>query len=109
MDTSELLATLLEDLTAELKDDVGFSQDILQIKIEQAIRKVITARRYPASYSDDMKLADLETFYSVIRDVALYDYRQIGVEFEAQHTENGTSRTYLRPATMLKVLPIAQF
>lgn len=108
MDTSELLETLLEDLTAELHDEVGFDSSILQIKIEQAIRKVITVRRYPTSYSDDMKLADLETFYSVIRDVALYDYRQIGVDFEVQHTENGTSRTYVRSALLYKVLPLAQ-
>lgn len=108
MDTSELLETLLEDLTAELHDEVGFDSNILSIKIEQAIRKVINARRYPSSYSDDLKLADLETFYSVIRDVALYDYRQIGVDFEVQTTENGTSRTYVRSSTLYKVLPLAR-
>ena len=34
-------------------------------------------------------------YYSNIKNLALYDYNQIGVEGQSAHGENGTSRTWV--------------
>ena len=37
----------------------------------------------------------MERYYSNIKNLALYDYNQIGVEGQSAHGENGTSRTWV--------------
>lgn len=87
---------LVADLKTELKNDPNFDEDILKVKVKNAIRDVRQRRNYGAtSYKEDMIVEDLESYYSVIRNVALYDYNQIGAEGQVSHDENDTSRTWV--------------
>jgi len=99
---------LMADLISELEDDEDFSEKKLSLKLKNAIREVKSARHYPRHYTDEMIASDLEQYYSIIRDVALYDYNMIGAEGEATHSENGISRTYVdRNKLFSGVLPLA--
>lgn len=85
---------ILSDLTTELglKDNDEIA--VLSIKVKNAVREVKKARNYPNNYTESMIDEDLENYYSNIKDLALYDYNQVGAEGEVSHSENGTSRTW---------------
>lgn len=94
---------IAEDLKIELSGQPTFSEEILNNKIKSAIREVMTVRDYQSSgYTDDMIEKDLYRYYSVIRDLALYDFAQIGAPFETSHTENSVSRMWKSRESMLK-------
>lgn len=105
----ELKATLLADLTAELTiTDDDFNEQLLEVKINGAIREVKEARHYPSHYTEEMIASDIESFYGNIRDLALYDYNTVGVEFQKSMNENSVSRTWADRSTMFNgVVPIA--
>lgn len=106
----ELIAEIVEDLKIELESDVGFSEDALTAKTRNAYREVKLARHYPSTYTDEMVSTDMEQFFSVIRDIALFDYNQIGKDFEQSHTENSVTRSYTsRLSLFANVTPIARF
>lgn len=105
----ELISAIVEDLTTELGQDVGFSSEVLEVKAKQAYREVKIARHYPRSYTDAMIESDMEQFYAVIRDVTLFDYNQIGKDFEQSHTENSVTRSYTSRNALFDVVPIAHF
>ena len=92
----ELINAIIDDLTVELqRTDPMFDADVLEVKVKYAARDVKQTRRYPANYTDAMIASDMNQFYSQIRNVALYDYNQVGIEFQSNHTEADTQRTYV--------------
>lgn len=92
----ELQKEIVNDLTIELKDEPTFNEAVLQSKVKNAIREVRLRRNYTAtSYSEEMIQCDLYNYYSVIKNLALYDYNQIGAEFQTSHSENSVSRTWV--------------
>jgi len=106
----ELIAEIVEDLKIELENDVGFSEDALTAKTRNAYREVKLARNYPSTYSQQLIDSDMEKYFSVIRDIALFDYNQIGKDFEQSHTENSVTRSYTsRLSLFANVTPIARF
>lgn len=87
---------LVADLKTELKNDPNFDEDILKIKVKNAIRDVRQRRNYGATtYKEDAIAEDIESYYSVIRNVALYDYNQIGAEGQVSHDENSVNRVWV--------------
>lgn len=87
---------LLEDLTAELSEtDKNFNQSLIISKIKNAIREVKQARNYPKYYTDGQIEIDMYKYFSNIRNIALYDYNQIGSEYESGHSENSISRNWI--------------
>ena len=59
-------------------------------------------RNYKAtSFNEHLIASDLYNFYSIIHDVALYDYNKIGAEGESSHSENGISRHYVERDKLL--------
>lgn len=106
---NELITAIVEDLTLEVGDAVGFSTAILQSKVTNAYNEVKAERRYPKNYTDEMILSDMSQFYNVIRNVALYDFNSIGKDFEQAHTENGISRSFVARSSLFDVTPIARF
>jgi hypothetical protein len=109
MTVDEMRNAIVNELTIELKDESAFSQKKLEIKVDGAIREVKRARRYPSSYSDEMVAADMEQFYSNIKNIALYDYNMIGVEGQSASTENNESRTYVdRTKLFYGIIPFAR-
>ena len=92
----DLKNEIIADLTIELQNESTFNADILEIKVKNAIREIIMKRNYQAStYTTEQIEEDLKNYYSVIKNLALYDYNQIGVERESNHTENSISRTWV--------------
>lgn len=87
---------IMEDLTAELSlADPNFSAALLLPKVRNAMREVKRARNYPASYTDVQIEEDMYNYYSNVRNIALYDYNQIGGEFQTSSSENSTSRHWM--------------
>ena len=101
---------LIDDLTLELSSEPTFSADILKQKVVGAIREVKTARKYPSTYTTEQINNDLYSYYSNIRNLALYDYNMIGVEGQSSSSENGISRAYVDRDKMFKgVISLARF
>lgn len=89
-----LVNEILEDLTTEL----GLTEDsdlaVLTSKIRNAYREVKRTRNYQSSHMQEFIDRDMEGFYSNIRELALYDFNQVGAEGQTSHSENGTSRVW---------------
>lgn len=89
-----LVNEILEDLTTEL----GLAEDsdlvVLSSKVRNAYREVKRARNYQSSHTQEFIGRDMENFYSNIRELALYDFNQVGVEGQTSHSENGTNRVW---------------
>ncbi len=100
---------LMADLTAELSvSEVTFNAELLLPKVQNAIREVRAARKYPDYYAEERIEGDLYRFYSKIRNIALYDYNGIGGEWEQSHSENGVSRSFVdRDKLFWGILPLA--
>jgi len=108
MTLDELKEAVIADLTVELRDDADFSEALLVSKVAQALREVVSARRYPNGYSEDMIASDIERYYSNVYKIALYDYNQVGIDFESGHSENGINRQFSdRKKLFYGIIPIA--
>lgn len=80
---------IMADLTAELSlTDPNFSTALLLPKVRNAMREVKRARNYPASYTAEQIESDMWNYFSNVRNIALYDYNQIGNEFSSSVSEN---------------------
>ena len=95
---------IVAELTAELEiTDKNFNPALLAPKVRNAIREVRMKRNYTAtSYSEKKIEEDLYNYYSVVKDLALYDYSHIGGYFESSHNENSTSRSWISRDEILK-------
>lgn len=90
-----LLNEILEDLGKELELSEGDSKiAALTSKIKNAIREVRLKRNYPEHFTEEQIVKDLQKHYSNIRELALYDFNQVGAEGQTSHNENGTNRTW---------------
>lgn len=100
---AELQDELLED--GNTLDDVGLR--LLTSKVRGAIREVKAARRYPSSYTAIMICADMERFYDNVKNIALYDFNHVGIEFQTGSSENGISRTFESRSKMFNgIIPL---
>lgn len=93
--TAGLEQEIFTDLSAELSaSDENFNEILLLSKVRNAMREVKRARNYPKTYSDSQIEEDMHDYFSNIRNIALYDYNQIGADFEESHSENSVSRSW---------------
>jgi hypothetical protein len=84
---------LVQDLTIELQSDANFDADLLSAKVKNAINEVKLVRNYVVTGLTEQQINDdLCNLYSAIRNIALYDYMQVGASFEDNHVEPGTTR-----------------
>ena len=94
---------ILTELAVEFGDEPDYNERVLQVKVNQAIRKVKTYRNYSAtSMSEEDIQNDLYNYYSVIFALAEYYYNQRGGEYETQHSEDGVNRTWIKEEELLK-------
>lgn len=102
IDTCELENEIVADLTIELSTDEEFNPKILERKVKNAVREVRMKRNYVASAltADEIK-EDLYNYYSTIRNLALYDYNQVGIEFTTNTSEN-YSKTFMNRDDLFK-------
>lgn len=107
---ADLFDELLEDLSVELSiTDPEYNEQLLKSKIKNAVRDVKSARNYPDYYSTEQIDADVYKYYSIIRDIVIYDYNKIGAEGEASNSSNEVSRTYVSRNSLFKgVIPISR-
>ncbi len=110
MNLEELADALLADLSEELNNEPTFNAVALKKKIGSAIREVRRLRSYPSTYTLSQVESDLQSYYSSIRNIALYDYNLIGAEGESNHNENGINRSFVDRKTLFHgIMPIAKF
>lgn len=105
-----MIEEIIEDLQTEIEGQEGdkFNLSLLTSKVKGAYRAVKTARKYPGSYTEAFIEKDMENYYSQIRDIALFDYNQIGAEGQTQYSQDGVSVHYVdRDKLFYGVLPIA--
>ena len=98
----DLQDQIVDDLTIELSDDEAFDANILELKVQNAIREVKRKRNYPASYTTEMIEADLENYYDVIHDLAIYEYNKVGAEGQSLHSEDDVQRSWVSKDDLLK-------
>lgn len=104
VDTCEFENEIVADLAVELSTDPNYNEEILKRKVKNAVKEVMLKRNYVAtSWNDEQILDDLQNYYSIIRNVSLYDYNQVGVEFTTNISEN-YSRTYANRDDLFKGL-----
>ena len=97
---------LLDDLGAELEaTDPDYNSAILSTKINVAIKKVTNARNYPDYYTQETINTDLEKYYTQIRDIALYMYNNVGVDFDKNYTSNKMSREVISESELYRGIP----
>lgn len=89
-----LIKEILEDLTTELGLVKETDKAVLTSKVKNAYREVKRTRNYQSFHTQEFVDNDMENFYSNIRELALYDFNQVGVEGQVSHNSNGTSRTW---------------
>lgn len=93
--TISLEEEIMADLTAELQiTDKNFNSTILLSKVRNALREVKMARNYPDYYTEKQINSNMQKYYSNIRNLALYDYAQVGAYGEESHSENSTGRVW---------------
>lgn len=105
-----MINEIISDLTIELQISDGdrFNPTLLESKVKNAYRDVMTARKYPKSYSEAYIENDMQSYYSNVRAVALFDYNQVGAEGQTQYSQDGVSVHYVdRDKLFAGVLPIA--
>lgn len=110
MTIDELKDNIVESLTVELESDPDFSEEILEQKVVNAINEVKLARRYAIVGFPQKKIeADIVNYLPIIRDVSLYDYNQSGMDFQTNHQENGTNRSYISRSRLFNgIIPLAK-
>ena len=92
------METLLDEILKDLTDELGLTKEsdvaVLSSKIKSAICEVRMHRNYPDHFTEAQIETDLNRHYSNIRELALYDFNQVGAEGQTSHNENSTSRTW---------------
>ena len=96
VDISKLQTEITTLLATEMKNDPNFNIDLLNVKVGIAIRDVMGKCEYGNSHYTDAKILDeLSTrYFTVITNLARYDYNQAGAEGQKNHSENSVSRTW---------------
>ena len=105
-----MIREIVDELTTELQISEGdrFNPVLLESKVKAAYRDVRTARKYPKSYTEAAIESDMEDYFSQVRDIAMYDYNQIGAEGQTSYSQDGVSVHYVeRNKLFAGVLPIA--
>ena len=86
---------ILQDMKAYFGEDYNsIDENTLLFCIKRAMKSFQNQRKYPDTYSEQMRLKDMENYYACIFDLALYWTNMQGVEFQLSHSENGVNRSW---------------
>lgn len=111
MTIDEIKAVIITDLTTELMLTDGdlFNLPLLTSKVDNAANEVMYARNYPSSYSQKKIEDDMYRHFTIIRNLALYDYNQIGAEGQKSFSGDGNVINYIeRDKIFAQVKPISR-
>ncbi len=98
----KLVNEIYDELATELGVSEGADLSMLLVKVKNAYREIKKIRNYPDDYTDGMIDKDIEKYFSNIRNLAMYDYNQIGAEGELSHSDNTGSRSWANRNTCLE-------
>lgn len=103
---------LAEEIANELTIELGIVKDsdkkILLSKVKNVMNEIADSMNYPEFYEEKHIVRDLRKKRSVIHNVALYDYNQIGAEGETSHSESGIARSYVDRAKLFTFVPFSK-
>lgn len=91
---AKLELEIQEDLETELQLTEPADSDILSSKVKNAIREIKRERNYQPHHTEEFIEIDIQKYYSNIRELALYDFNQVGAEGQVSMSENGVSRSW---------------
>ena len=101
-DLNEYPTPIQSDLAKSVYDnlmiDIGItdgSEVKLAVKVANAEKEVKRLRRYPSGADEEYVDSDMEQFWTVVYNLALYDYNQRGAEGEESINENGEYRVFI--------------
>lgn len=113
--TLEQIRIRLDEYAVSVVNDenvVSFpSNPKLDVKLSELITKakqdIRAYRHYPESYTEEDIEDDIESkYHQTIIDLVLYDYLLEGAEYQTQHVENSTNRSFVKKESILaRVLP----
>ena len=105
-----MVQDIVDELTAEIKPtDDQFNAMLLAAKVVGAYREVRNVRKYPTYYTEEQIESDMEQFYDVCKNIAVYDYNTIGIEWQKINKENAVSREFIRRTSLFSgVLPLSK-
>lgn len=104
----ELLKELQTDLEEELVSELHNDSDkaLLSSKIKGAYRTVKRKRNYQEHHTQEFIDSDMLSMYDLVKELAMYDYNQIGAEGQSSDSDNGHSRAWIPRADILvQVIP----
>lgn len=85
----------METFITEIKSILTtYGLNASDLSVALAVEVFRDLRNYPKSYTDEMKLADMENNKSKIAMAAAEIDAKEGVEGQTGHSENGVSRSY---------------
>lgn len=90
----ELINDIVDELRAEMRNEPLFNEEVLVIKVKDAVKELKRRRDYSRTMTEEKILSDLELNYPVIKKAAAVFYGQMGVEGESVHYENTVHRSY---------------
>lgn len=92
---ADLENTIFEELQVELQDEPLYNEEVLALKVRDAIRECKRRRCYQfTKMTEEQIVQDLEYHYSVIKQAALIYYNRMGAEGETVHYENTVHRSF---------------
>lgn len=105
-----LIDEIYQDLLIELDITDGTKDgDLLKIKVKNALNEVVARTRFPAVYSDEMILKETKEKRNVIHNVAMYDFCQVGTEWQKAHSESNVNMTFTDRNLLFTFIPYANF
>lgn len=105
-----LIAEIKAELKIELKEEANLDEQLLEVKIRGAYRDVQSALKYDPSVPEATIEKDMESYFSQIKSIALYDYNKIGAEGQDKYSADGENISYEdRNKLFYGILPKARF
>lgn len=104
----KLISDIFDDLLLELDIDASSKDvNILEIKIRNAVSEVVSRMNYPSYYTETDIVADLNVKKSIIRNIAMYDFCQVGSEWQTSHVESSVTMHYKDRNSLFSFLPFS--
>ena len=106
----ELIQEVYEQLMSDINPTRQGDSSILFVKVKQACREVKEVRNYPDDATEEFIVSDMNHFFPVIYNLAMYDFNIRGAEWQQVVNENGEYRSFIdRHKILGEVTPFAYF
>lgn len=103
-----LIDEILEDLLIELDIEKDTKDaDLLRIKVKNALWEVVTKMNFPKYYQEYVIEKEVRDKRNVIHNVAMYDFCQVGSEWQKSHTESNVNMTFADRNSLFTFIPYA--